>query len=83
MKIEKKIWPKFFEKLDKIELRIADFSLKKGDVIIFKEWDPKTKKYTGRSIKRKVRTVKKDFPTNYWSKAKIEKYGLYVIELQK
>ena len=81
--IEKKLWPKFFGKLGKIELRLADFKLKKGDLIIFKEWNPKTKKYTGRSFRRKVKSVKKDFPTNYWSKKEIEKYGVYVIELKK
>jgi len=31
----------------KFELRLADFELKAGDVIVAREWDPKTQKYTG------------------------------------
>ena len=83
--IEKRIWPEFFEDLKKLnlELRLADFSLKEGDTIVFKEWDPKTEKFTGRSVTRKVRLFFKDFPTKFWSKEEIEKYGLYVIKLEE
>jgi hypothetical protein len=79
--IEKRVWPEFFDDLNKtkLELRLADFSLKEGDVIVFKEWNPKTKKYTGRSITKKVKSVLKDFPTKFWSKEEIEKSGLYIL----
>jgi len=83
--IEKKVWPEFFDDLNKakLELRLADFSLKQGDIIVFKEWDPKTKKYTGKSISKRVKSILKDFPTRFWSKDEIEKFGLYIIELEK
>ena len=39
--IKKKIWPKYFEQVKtgkkKFELRLADFNLKKGDVLVLKE----------------------------------------------
>ncbi len=54
--IEKKIWPKYFElvKSDKkkFELRLADFKIKREDILVLKGWNPKTKKYTGRKIKK-------------------------------
>lgn len=61
--IKKKIWPKYFEQVKtgkkKFELRLADFNLKKGDVLVLKEWDPKKKEYTGRKIKKKVKYLLK------------------------
>ena len=59
--IEKKIWPKYFELVKsgkkKLELRLADFKIKKGDILLLREWDLKTKKYTGREIRKKVSYV--------------------------
>ena len=53
-KVRKKIWPKWFKimkaKKKNVELRLADFNIKKGDILILEEWDPKKKEYTGRSI---------------------------------
>ncbi len=82
--IRKKIWPKYFELVKKgkkkFELRLADFRIKEGDVLILEEWDPKKKEYTGRKIKKKVKYILK-FSLNYFGqKKKIEKKGLYVIQ---
>ena len=66
------------------ELRLADFECKPGDVIILKEWDPKTKKYTGREIKKKVNFVLKTKEMQrFHSKDELDKYGLQVIQLEK
>ena len=57
---------------------------KPGDVIILKEWDPKTKKYTGREIKKKVNFVLKTKEMQrFHSKDELDKYGLQVIQLEK
>ena len=52
--IKKKIWPEFFELVEsgkkKFELRLNDFDIEEGDVLVLEEWDPKTKEYTGRKI---------------------------------
>lgn len=57
MEIKKKTWPKYFQEIlegkKKFEVRLADFDVKEGNTLILEEYDPKTKKYTGRTIKRK------------------------------
>lgn len=86
MKIEKKIWPKFFEEVIKgnknFELRLADFECRPGDVLILKEWNPETKEYTGRVIEKKVGYVSKIKELKFWTNEEIEKYGLQVIGLK-
>ncbi|MCX6743585.1 MAG: hypothetical protein NT116_05095 [Candidatus Parcubacteria bacterium] len=32
----------------------ADFKIKAGDILILQEWNPKTKKYTGRELRKKA-----------------------------
>ena len=86
MRIEKKIWPKFFQKIlngDKtFELRLADWECKPGDVLVLKEWDPETKKYTGRVVEKKVTYVVKTKDVKFWPKEEIEKYGFQIIGLE-
>lgn len=83
--IEKKIWPNYFELITKrkkkFELRLADFKIKEGDVLVLKEWDPKKKEYTGRKIKRKVKYILKYNLGDFWSKKEVEKYGFYIIQI--
>lgn len=85
MIIEKKIWPKYFELIKqgkkKFELRLADFKIKEGDILVLKEWDPKKKKYTGRRLKRKVKYIFKYKLGYFYSKKEVEKYGLYIIQI--
>ena len=85
--IEKKLWPEFFEDYAsgkrRFEVRLADFELKEGDVIVFREWDPRTRKYTGRSFKALVtRVEKQNSPTRFWSVEELEKHGIYVFSLE-
>lgn len=83
MVIEKKVWPEYFKKIksgDKtFELRLADWKCKTGNILILKEWDPKTKEYTGREIEKRVTYVIKTKDQKFWSKEEIEKYGLQII----
>ena len=83
MVIEKKVWPKFFENIsfgDKtFELRLADWKCKSGDILVLKEWDPKTGKYSGRNIKKTVTYVTKTKDQKFWSKEEVEKYGFQII----
>lgn len=88
-KIEKKTWPELFEKVligeKTFDLRINDFEIENGDVLILREWDPKTKKYTGREIEKKAGFVGKwkiDELTKFWSREDIEEKGLQVISLK-
>ena len=83
--IKKKIWPQWFKLVKagkkKFELRVADFKIKKGDTLVLEEWNPKTTKYTGRQLKKKVNFVHKFELNDYGQKKLIEKKGLYVIQI--
>ena len=56
MKIEKKVWPKYFQAIlngrKNFDLRLADFDIKEGDILVLREWDPGEKIYIGREIKK-------------------------------
>ncbi len=87
MGIEKKVWPEYFQAIKdgkkNYELRLADWECKEGDTLILKEWDPKTKEYTGREENKKVKYVAKFRIDNLsWPKEEIEKYGLQIISLE-
>lgn len=82
--IKKKIWPEYFELVKsgkkKFELRLADFRVKNGDVLILEEWNPKTKKYTGRKIRKKIKYLLKFKLDDFGQEKEIKKKGLYVIQ---
>lgn len=82
--IKKKVSPKYFELIKsgkkKFELRLADFRIKEGDVLILEEQDPKTKEYTGRKIKRTAKYIFKFKLNDFTQKKQINKNGLYVIQ---
>ncbi len=86
VEIHKKIWPEFFDAIQnnekKFELRLADFKLKDGDVLVLEEFDPKTKKYTGRKITKKCANVFKLDISKFYTPEQINKNGIYVIELE-
>lgn len=82
--IEKKTWPELFQKVKNgektFDVRLADFRCSKGDILVLKEWDPKTKTYTGRVVRRKVKfTIKTKELEKFWSKTEIKKHGFQVI----
>lgn len=86
MKIEKKIWPEFFQKIidgeKNFELRLADFQCNPGDELSLKEWNPKTKEYTGRVLEKEVTHVIKTKDVAFWTKEEIEKYGFQIISFK-
>lgn len=89
MRIEKKIWPEYFEAIlaskKNFELRLNDFEVNEGDTLILKEWDPMTKQYTGRELEKTVGYIGKwtlNDLTKFWPKEDIEKYGIQVISLK-
>ncbi|MFA5290905.1 MAG: DUF3850 domain-containing protein [Candidatus Paceibacterota bacterium] len=88
-KIEKKCWVGWFDQIvdgsKTYDLRLNDFEVEEGDVVLFREWDPKTKDYTGREVEKKVGFVGKwkiDDLTSWWSRAEIEDKGLQIISLK-
>jgi ribosomal protein S17 len=85
MEIKKKVWPEYFQLIlngtKKFELRLADFDIKEGDLLILEEYDPETKTYTGRTIKKKAKSIIKVNPTRMHDLEEIKKFGFYIIEI--
>jgi len=83
MRHEKKVWPEYFQKIldgkKTYELRLADWECKEGDILVLQEWDPKTKKFTGRTIEKEVTYVGKTKNMTFWPKEDVEKYGYQII----
>lgn len=86
MRIEKKIHPPYFQKIlsgeKNFELRLADFSCKPGDILVLKEYNPKTKKFSGRVLEKEVTYVLKTKDISFWPKEDVEKYGFQVISFR-
>ena len=87
-KIEKKIWPEYFQKIlegkKTFELRLNDFNIEEGDIIILKEWDPNKKMYTGRELEKEVGFIGKwkiEDLSVFWSEEDIKDNGIQVISL--
>jgi hypothetical protein len=82
--IRKKLWPKWFKVMkderQNAELRLADFRIKKGDVLILEEWDPKEKEYTGKLLRKKVKRLIKLNLLDFYTARDLKKYGCYLME---
>ncbi|MFA6554173.1 MAG: DUF3850 domain-containing protein [Candidatus Paceibacterota bacterium] len=88
-KIPKKTWPEYFQQIYEgkktFELRLNDFEVEEGDILVLQEWDPKTKKYTGREIEKKVGYVGKwkiEELEQFWPEKEIKDRGIQVISLK-
>jgi hypothetical protein len=83
MKIEKKAWPEYFEKVlsgDKTaEIRLADWECKPGDTLVLREWDRRKNVYTGRTIEKVVSHVLKTHESPLFAPEDIAKYGYQII----
>ena len=85
-RIKKKTWPEFFELImagkKRFDLRVADFDIQEGDILVLEEWDPKTKEYTGRKIEKKIDYVLKFGLNDFGQKQAIEKNGIYIMQFK-
>jgi len=86
MIIEKKVWPEYFEKIlsgeKNADIRLADFDLKIRDKLVLREYDPNTRKYSGRKITKKVKNLNKISLDKMYNLQDIKKHGVYLIELE-
>lgn len=86
MIIKKKTWLELFQKMIEgkktADVRLADFDLKEGDMIIFEEYNQKTKQYTGRKLIKRVKNLSKIKVTDFNPVEEITKFGHYIIELE-
>jgi hypothetical protein len=83
--IIKKIWPDKFD-LDKglnLDFRLGDFDLEAGDRIIFREWNPDTKEFTGREYTKIVKqAIKSESPARYWTPEQMKEHGMWLLEYE-
>lgn len=86
MEIRKKCWPEMFENISrgkkKFDLRLGDSSVKEGDILVLEEFNPETKAYTGRILKKKISYVLRTKDLNFWKKEDIDKKGFVVMSLE-
>jgi len=86
MEIKKKTWPEFFELVmagkKRFDLRVADFDMQGGDVLVLEEWDSKIKKYTGRKIEKKIDYILKFKLDDFGQKQEIEKNGICIMQFR-
>jgi len=86
MRIEKKIWPEFFDKISsgekKFELRLADWECAPGDILVLREWDPAQKEYTGRVLEKEVTYVLKTKDVKFFTPEEVQKYGWQIISFK-
>ena len=82
-RIQKKTTPEYVQDIlegrKNFEVKLADWECKVGDILVLREWHPKTTKYTGRVIEKKVVYVLKTKEAKLWSKEEISKYGFQII----
>ena len=86
MRIEKKVWPKYFQAIldgrKNFELRLADFDIKEGDILVLREWDPDKREYTGRKTEKEATYILKIKDINFWADEEVKRYGYQVISLK-
>jgi ASC-1-like (ASCH) protein len=85
--IHKKILPGYFEDLasgkKKFELRLNDFEVNEGDVLVLEEWDADKKEYTGRKIEKKVTYVRAfKIDELFWPLEDIMEHGIQILSLE-
>lgn len=86
MMIKKKTWPKQFNAImdgsKKFDCRLADFDCDVGDIIIFEEWDPSIREYTGRRVSKKITFVLKTKEEKFWSEDEVKEKGFQIFSLE-
>jgi|TARA_Y100000310_G_scaffold343234_1_gene449913 hypothetical protein len=87
MRIEKKLWPKRFEQvlngIKRSDIRLADFEVKPGDLLLLREWDPEKEDYTGRIIEKEISSVIKTKDLEVGSNEDINKFGFQILSFRE
>ena len=82
-KIHKKVWREYFEQIisgkKKLELRLADFEVNEGYILVLEEWDKDKKEYTGRKAEVVATYILKTKDQTFWPVEEVEKYGFQII----
>ena len=84
--IHKKVWPEYFKQIisgkKKFELRLADFEINEGDILVLEEWNNDRKEYTGRKVETLVTYILKTKSQPFWPPEEAEKHGFQIIQFE-
>jgi ASC-1-like (ASCH) protein len=87
--IKKKLWKEYWDLLEsgkkKYELRLNDFEVHEGDILLLQEWDKDKQEYTGRELERKVTykgVLALDGSNFVWSKEELLEKGIVIMSLE-
>ena len=84
--IHKKVWSEYFEMIisgkKKFELRLADFDVNEGDILILEEWDKDKQEYTGRKVEVIATYIIKTKDQTFWSPEDVDKYGFQIVQFE-
>jgi ASC-1-like (ASCH) protein len=88
-RIEKKLWSEYFDRVasgkKKYELRLNDFEINEGDVLVLREWDKTKKEYTGREIEKHVTEVSRFKLEDIYAfntKEEVDRLGIQIISIE-
>lgn len=85
MKIKKKCYTPFFDMIlsgrKNIELRLNDFEVEDGDILVLLDRDPTTGKLTGRTMEKKVISHYKVNPFGWYDPEEMKGKGFVIMEL--
>ncbi len=66
----------------KFELRLADFDVNEGDILILEEWDKDKQEYTGRKVEVIATYIIKTKDQTFWSPEDVDKYGFQIVQFE-
>ena len=88
-RIEKKLWSEYFDQVasgkKKYELRLNDFVVNEGDILVLREWDKDKKEYTGKTLEKVVTRVnrfKLEDLYVFWSEEELKEKGIQIISIE-
>jgi hypothetical protein len=77
-----KSWPENFAEIEKgcrVDLRINDKPYKHGSMLLFQEFNPETKQYTGKTATRQIKRITPWKPAEYYAPEQIRTQGIAVL----
>jgi len=84
--IRRKSWPELFEAVlsgkKKFEVRLNEFEVNVGDIIVMREFRPDTQQYTGRTIMRRITYVLDTNKIKVWTRGEVQEKGLLIFSLE-
>lgn len=86
MRIEKKIRQEYYDRVESGEktydVRLGDFSINQGDILVLKEWNEDRQAFTGRELEKQVTYVGRTKGDTTWPKEAVDEFGYQIISFK-